>query len=392
MMSVFKMRLLHFKRNYHVFLIMTALTLFFVYVFSLSEYTAGPRVGWVEDEYSKPYAALYEDLMKEKNLTLVALDRLTGEKSLADMKLDYLIAISPESSTEKPQIQLLSIVDDMANVEARLNLQNHIQRYFANQQLATGIELSVVAITGKATREGSQKWFEILKKTTDTKPTALLKIEQIGSSVWQNYDSKMHGMVGFSLMFSMFTLIFSVTDVLTDLKNHTWGRLQVSPLKKIGIIVGYFTPSVFLGFFQLGLLYLLGNLLFGIDFGTDIVGIVGFLFLFSVAITSVAIFLASILKTRAQASAAITILINGTSMLGGCMWPLAVVQSKFILSLSLFMPQKWAIEAIEGMAMYGNQFSDYGLNALVLLGMSLVFAVLGILIFVKNKRGSVAIG
>jgi ABC-2 type transport system permease protein len=371
---------------------MTALTLFFVFVFSLSDYRDGPRVGWVEDDYSKPYSGLYEDLATEKNLTLVALDRMTGEKNLADMKLDYLIAISPASTQDKPQIQLLSLVDDMANVEARLKLQTLINRYFTNQEFADGIERSVVAMTGRPSREGTQKWFDLLKKTTVDKPTALLKIQQVGSSIWQNFDSKMHGLVGFSLMFSMFTLIFSVTDVLTDLKNHTWGRIQVSPQKKIGIVIGYFTPSVFLGFFQLSLLYLLGNVLFGIDFGTDLVGITSFLFLFSVAITSLAIFLASILRTRAQASAVITILINGTSMLGGCMWPLAVVESKFMLSLSLFMPQKWAIEAIEGMAMYGNQFSNYGLNALILLGMSLVFTVLGIVIFVRSNSGSVAIG
>ncbi len=386
MITIFKMRLLHFKRNYHIFAIMSALTLFFVFVFNLQSGTNAVRLGWVLEPNAAPYEALYENMLSSADFKVTKVPRSEGVQQLADMKLDYLITFDEENAAKVPQIKLLSLVQDTAHIEAKMRLENYVKRYFSDRFLAHEIQISLKVLTDQVTVGDAEKWFDMLQKNVDQKPTAVMKIERVGSSVWLNYNNKLHNMIGFSLMFSMFTLVFSVADILTDFQNHTWGRMNIAPVKFLSVVVGYFTPTVLLGFIQLSLLYVLGAVLFQIDFGQHLLALMGFLFLYAMTITGLAILMSSLLKTRAQAGAVTAVVINATSMLGGCMWPLAVVQSKVILGAAQFMPQKWAIEALEGLTMYGREPSEFLLQACVLLMMAVILTALGMTLFLTGKK------
>lgn len=383
MIQIFNMRLLHFKRDYQVLLLMTVLTLFFVFIFNLSSGSARVRLGWIVDSTSNSQTALYDAIEKQGDFIIEKVSREAGEIALADMKLDYLIQFEGLKDNQQVSIQLLTLVEDIQLIETKLKFRDFLTRYYADKGLAESIDSAAFKLESQLSQVGTDT-LALLQKNIQTKPTIALKTETFGTSVWQTYDNKVHSLIGFSLMFSMFTLIFSVTDVLTDLKNHTWGRLNTSPVALLSVLIGYFAPSVLLGFAQLAVIFIFGSVVFQIDFSQHILSIMGLLFLFSLTVTGLAILMSSLLKTRAQAGAISVILINGTSMLGGCMWPLAIVESKTILALAQFVPQKWAIEALEGITMNGLPPNAFGLQVGVLIAMAVCFTGIGMALFTRR--------
>jgi ABC-2 type transport system permease protein len=88
--------------------------------------------------------------------------------------------------------------------------------------------------------------------------------------------------------------------------------------------------------------------------------------------------LSSVVKTHGQLSTISPILLTSTSMLGGAMWPLEIVQSKILLFLASLTPQKWAIEGMERIVMYGGGLSDILPNIAVLCLMTTIFFIIGV--------------
>jgi ABC-2 type transport system permease protein len=105
-------------------------------------------------------------------------------------------------------------------------------------------------------------------------------------------------------------------------------------------------------------------------------------FVFCVA--SMGMMLSNFVSTMGQLSAITPVILTGTSMLGGSFWPLEIVTSKVLLFLSLLTPQRWAIQAIEKIAIHNYGFTDIAFNILILVGMGVVYLGLGT--YLLNKK------
>jgi ABC-2 type transport system permease protein len=53
-------------------------------------------------------------------------------------------------------------------------------------------------------------------------------------------------------------------------------------------------------------------------------------------------------------SAIAPILLTGMGMIGGCMWPLEIINSKVLLFMANLTPHKWALESIENLIITGE--------------------------------------
>jgi ABC-2 type transport system permease protein len=62
-------------------------------------------------------------------------------------------------------------------------------------------------------------------------------------------------------------------------------------------------------------------------------------------------------------------------MLGGCFWPVSIMPD-WMQKLSNFVPQKWAIDAIERMAT-GQRLADIGMNLGVLTLLAVILIGIG---------------
>ena len=90
------------------------------------------------------------------------------------------------------------------------------------------------------------------------------------------------------------------------------------------------------------------------------------------------ILMLKLMRYKHQLSTISPILLTSTSMLGGTMWPLDIVESKTLLFLADLTPQKWAVEGIEKIVMYGGGITDILPNIGLLILMSSIFFIIGV--------------
>jgi ABC-type multidrug transport system, permease component len=198
------------------------------------------------------------------------------------------------------------------------------------------------------------------------------------------YDNMKHSMIGFSLFFSMYSMVFGIGTLLYDRQYKTWQRMLITPVSRASILGGSMTVTYFAGVLQLAILVIAGKYLLGIDWGNSTSGILLIVAAFVFAVTSLGLLLSGIVKTHAQLASITPVLLTSTSMLGGCMWPLDIVNNKFLLFLAELTPQKWAIQGMENIASRGLGFESAVVPAAVLAVMGLIFFAAGIRL-VKNE-------
>jgi ABC-2 type transport system permease protein len=154
--------------------------------------------------------------------------------------------------------------------------------------------------------------------------------------------------------------------------------MMITPVSKASILGGSMIVTYLAGAIQLGILVLAGKYLLGIDWGGSIAGIMLVVTAFIFSITALGLLLSGLVKTRAQLSVTTPVLLTSTSMLGGCMWPLDIVNNKILLFLAELTPQKWAIQGMEDIAARGMGFGAAVVPALVLAAMGLIFFAGGV--------------
>ncbi|MCK5130305.1 MAG: ABC transporter permease, partial [Clostridiales bacterium] len=205
-----------------------------------------------------------------------------------------------------------------------------------------------------------------------------------GTSQWTDYNGLMHYVLGFMLFFSTFPMIYVMADILREKKLHVFQRNLVTPINRASQLFAKMFVTFLLGFGQIIIVMLCGKYLFGIEWGDNM----GMLLLISgcyvLTFTCLGLFLSSIIKSYDQLGAMSPIILVSTAMLGGCMWPLEIITSKVLLLAGDITPQKWALTAMEEIAMRGAAPSTALTSILVLLGMAAVYFLLGMRVMKKN--------
>ena len=139
------------------------------------------------------------------------------------------------------------------------------------------------------------------------------------------------------------------------------------------MVVAYLT-----GVIQIGVLILGGKYLLGVDWGSSILGVLMVAGSFVFTVTSMGLLLSGVVKTHGQLSSITPVVLTSTSMLGGCMWPLEIVNNKLLLFLAELTPQKWAMQGMESIASKGMGLSAAVFPTIVLLAMGAIFFAAGV--------------
>lgn len=154
--------------------------------------------------------------------------------------------------------------------------------------------------------------------------------------------------------------------------------MLISPVSMSSILSGTMVVSFLVGMIQMSVLILGGRYLFGIDWGNSLAGIIMITTVFVFTITSFGLLLSAIVKTEAQLGAVAPVVLTSTSMLGGTMWPLEIVNNKLLLFLAELTPQKWAMQGMLNIAAKGMGFESAILPSIVLLLMGMIFFTIGV--------------
>jgi len=196
-------------------------------------------------------------------------------------------------------------------------------------------------------------------------------------------NDSLHSIFGFSLFMVIYTIAYNVLHILEEKKGGMWDRMILSPLKKWEMYTGNLLFSFITGYFQVvivfAVFYFTGVEFYG-GFWKTLIILIPYVF----CIVALSIFITGLVKNIQQFNAIIPLVAVSFAMIGGAYWPLEIVTSKVLLTVSKFDPITYGMEALKGVTIYGMNISDlmYPISILVLMGVILI----GIGINLMEKR------
>lgn len=384
MLSIIKLRFLRLRDEYLPILFLTAMALGLTAIFG----TAGsdnfkPKVVIINEDTGKHSQLLIDELKSNPTFQYEISDYDNAIELVDEGKALTAIVLKSEfskriDSGEVPNIEILKIKDDRYIFTLESLISNISNRMITNIKIS---EITADYISNSKNIDKEEIISRLYSKAREAweyrKPVSVEK-EMINGQGIGNYDHLKHMMIGFSIFFSTYTAVFSIGTILSDKQYNTWQRMLISPVSKASILGGSMVAAYVIGVIQLGILILGGKYLFNIYWGSSIAGILLVAGSFVFTITALGLFLSGIVKTYSQLASITPVVLTSTAMLGGCMWPLEIINSKILLTIANFVPQKWAVEGMEKIAVQGYGFEAAIMPSLILLGMGLIFFTIGV--------------
>jgi len=162
---------------------------------------------------------------------------------------------------------------------------------------------------------------------------------------WEEYFSVMFP--GITVMFVFFAVSWLAPSILIERETGTLRRLLASPMPRGAILAGKMLAFVLLAFAQVGIIFGVANLGFGMPLGRSPLALVVLTLVVALCSTALGVMVAALAKTSNQASSVGTILGFVLAGVGGCIGARApFVRSGGMLGIiSSLTPQGHAIEA-----------------------------------------------
>ncbi|MFX3633390.1 MAG: ABC transporter permease [Candidatus Pristimantibacillus sp.] len=190
-------------------------------------------------------------------------------------------------------------------------------------------------------------------------------------------------MIGIMLMFVLLLVGQSIGYVMEDRELRTMARMYAAPLRSLDIAVGNFTGSLLLGTFQLivflGFSYFVFGFMNDVSFWALLLVLECFLF----AAVGICSLIAGLVKNSTQLSQINNLFITPTCMISGCFWPISIMPD-FMQKLANFVPQKWAIQAIDRLG-GGGSIADIWLQLSILVLFAVVLISFGATVLKPSK-------
>lgn len=384
MLSIIRLRLLRLREDTAVFILMTVMAFGLTAIFGASMDGYRPKVLVVDEDKSGYSEAFINELKADNGFSFIDSDMKNALSEVEEGKVLTALVIRKGfdediKSGEKVSLGVIKVKDG-TTILALQKLASGIALKMAGGVRISDITADLVysekpeankqEIRDYAYRSIMEAWK--YKKPMEVLPSAA-EVGNMGS-----YDNLKHSMIGFSIFFSMYTMVFGIGTILSDKQYKTWQRMLISPVSKASILGGSMVVAYITGAIQIGVLILGGRYLLGIDWGSSIPGILMVAGAFVFTVTSMGLMLSGVVKTQAQLAAVTPVVLTSTSMLGGCMWPLEIVNNKLLLFLAELTPQKWAMQGMESIASKGMGIEAAVFPTIVLLAMGVLFFGVGV--------------
>ncbi|MGM0379717.1 MAG: ABC transporter permease [Bacillota bacterium] len=359
MLNIIKFNLLKLKNDYTIIVLMTILTLGLTFAFNLG-FNSGYKTR-VDIVNKNGNDEIIKELLEDKKYNFKLSDKKTSEIKLLNNRISAILVL------EDDIVKIISLKKD---VEI-MSFKNFIKEKFSIINNKKSIVESINKNIPNTNKE------DIQKRVNDSyKYRKILKVEEISNYTEEKIPYN-HNFFGFSIYFISFTLVYGIANILKEKENNTWDRLLIFPMKRDKVILGNMIVTVLIGIIQLIIIFGLGSLLFDLNILNNWINISIILILYLFTITSIGLFISTIVDTHAQLSTISPVVLTSSAMIGGCMWPLEVVSSKVMLLLSNFVPQKWVIQGIKKTIVYNANLNEIFIELLIILLFGLFFYILG---------------
>ncbi|MRN54322.1 ABC transporter permease [Paenibacillus monticola] len=191
--------------------------------------------------------------------------------------------------------------------------------------------------------------------------------------------------VGLTLMFLMGLVTSSVSIIMDDRRGRTMMRMFSAPVRSYEIALGNFLGSFMVGLIQIIVVLTLGRWVLHYDYEIPLYLYFLVLAAFMLVSMGIASTVAGLVRNPNNAGMLNMLILTPTCMLGGCFWPLAIMPD-YMQKAANFVPQKWAIQAVD-IAATGGGWNELWLPFAILGLMAAVLLAIGSAILRPSEAG-----
>lgn len=385
MISFILLKIKNYKTMIPVMLIMTVMTLVFIYVFGIGfskEYV--PQLAIVDEDGSQTSQMITERLKSNKAYTFY---EGTYNESIIDLKKDNIIGFvyiekGFETELEKGKLsvtfyresisaELITLENTLASIVTEVIRDKNYAIGFSNVLENKGLNITTKEIYDDL----------IENKEAYTTFDSKASFYQMDDGV--KYNVIKSTFTGFLLFFSMFTIMFGIGTIVDEKELMVWQRQLVSPLSKKELITGNLLSNFIVSMAQMLVVVIISKLLFNMDWGGSTLALLSVLGAYVIAGTAMGLFITGFIKTQQQLAAVLPTIIVSTSMIGGCMWPVEMMGSKFLRTFAEFLPQRWGMDGLSKVILYNGGIGDVIKPIIILLIIAVVFLLAAIIPYRK---------
>ncbi|HUH01563.1 MAG TPA: ABC transporter permease [Kofleriaceae bacterium] len=189
---------------------------------------------------------------------------------------------------------------------------------------------------------------------------------------------------GNAVFFGFFLALTVALSYSEERASGTWRRLTAAPVHRATLLIATLVPWLIIGLVQMGFLFGLGALAFGLRVGGSLLALVVLTVAIVMCAVSLGLFIASFGGSQKQIGSigSISLLVMG--LLGGAMVPRLVMPAT-MQQIGLATPHAWALDGYyELLIRDGSGLAEIAPSVLAVLGFALLFGTIGALRFRWN--------
>jgi len=211
-------------------------------------------------------------------------------------------------------------------------------------------------------------------------PTIGVQVTAVGQEEREEVNAFDQAVPGNAVMFAMFAVMMGAATILEEKERGTFKRLLIAPLPKYALLGGKLLAQFIVGVAQIALMFAFGALVFHVNLGNSLLGLVLITLATCWATTSLGILLVAVVKSRKQIHPIATMVILGSSAIGGAWFPLFLMP-KPVQQAARITLVAWAMEGYNRLMILGGSLHDVWVNIGVLALYGAICFAVGLKLF-----------
>ena len=371
-----------------------------------------------DNDQSATSKEIVQNLQKEKSLAVTLVSEDTARTAIAQGKVPVALVLpkgmESEASTslfggaaaQRPQAQLLydpahgsefQMVRGLAMQQIMQTVSRHA---FSPNQNQGNWETQIAAAKASDTLKSEDKSALVTMlssiKSWYARPEAAsnggamtnglqMPVEITDTPVSKNDEAnKMapiaHSFIGMMVQGVLFFGIDAAMGILRDRRNGIWKRLRAAPVSRFALLGGKMIATAIVASFILTLVFLAGALLYHLRILGSIGGFALIVGATAWMVAGFGLLVAALGKTEQQSRGFAVPAVLTMTILGGAWFP-SFLMPHWVQSVSLAVPTRHAIDALDGVVWRGLGFGSTLFPALILIGFGCAFALVAALRF-----------
>lgn len=191
------------------------------------------------------------------------------------------------------------------------------------------------------------------------------------------YNSYAHSFAGMGVQFILMAGVDMAVGLLLMRRLGLWKRLRAAPLSRAQLLGSRVVASTLISLIVFAVIYVVAIAAFGVRVLGSPAGFVLVLACFALLTASFGLLVAALGRTP-EATRGLAILATLLMVMLGGAWVPSFIFPEWLQTVSLAVPTRWAVDALDAMTWRGQPFAEALLPSAVMLGFSAVFMAVAI--------------